>query len=150
MKITTTSNFEFIQDSFIEAKKAANLERRTQIIKPSRLKGVGLEGASRTGKSWDISVFLCHYVGTYQGKQINICRDHRAKLQKTFYATLKKVWCYYFKYPKHHFNKTASDIEFNDNTIRFVGINDDVLTAHGLESDLLIINEGMGVDRESI
>lgn len=149
-KITTTSNFEFIQDAFIEAKLAANQERLTGIVNPNRIKGVGLEGASRTGKSWDISVFLCHYVGKYQGKQINICRDHRAKLQKTFYATLKKVWCYYFRYPKTHFNKTASDIEFNDNVIRFVGINDDILTAHGLESDLLIINEGMGVDKESI
>lgn len=149
MKITTTSNFRFIQKSFIEAKLAANRERITGVIDQDRLKGVGLEGASRTGKSWDISVFICHYVGQYQGKQINICRDHRAKLQKTFYATLKKVWCQYFQYPSH-FNKTASDIEFNRNTIRFVGINDDILTAHGLESDLLIINEAMGVEKESI
>lgn len=150
MKITTTSNFEFIQRSFIQAKKEANLERLTGVVNPSRLRGIGLEGASRTGKSWDICVFLCHYVSTYTGKQINVCRDHRAKLQKTFYATLKKVWCNYFFFPKHHFNKTASEIEYNGNTIRFVGINDDILTAHGLESDLLIINEGMGVDKESI
>ncbi len=149
-RITTTSNFEFVQASFIEAKKAQIKERKTGIPQPDRLLGVGLEGASRTGKSWDISVFLCHYVGKYTGKQINVCRDHRAKLQKTFYATLKKVWIQYFGYPAHHFNKTASDIEFNGNTIRFVGINDDILTAHGLESDLLIINEGMGVDKESI
>lgn len=150
MRITTTSNFDFIQASFIEAKLAANQERKTGVLDPHRIKGVGLEGASRTGKSWDISVFLCHYVGTYTGKQINVCRDHRAKLQKTFYATLKKVWCNYFGYPGHHFNKTASDIEFNGNLIRFVGINDDILTAHGLESDLLIVNEGMGVDKESL
>lgn len=103
-----------------------------------------------TGKSFDICVFLCHYVSTYSGKQINICRDHRAKLQKTFYATLKKVWINYFNYPSYHFNKTASDIEFNGNTIRFVGINDDPMTAHGLESDLLILNEGMGIDKESL
>lgn len=150
MNITTTSNFRFVQDCFIEAKLAANQERLSGIVDFDRLKGVGLEGASRTGKSWDVSVFLCHYVSTYTGKQINVCRDHRAKLQKTFYATLRKVWCNYFRYAAHHFNKTASDIEFNGNIIRFIGINDDILTAHGLESDLLIINEGMGVDKESL
>jgi len=149
-KITTTSNFKFIQDSYIESKLAAIEEQKTGIINPARLKGIGLEGASRTGKSWDISVFLCHYIGKYQGKQINICRDYRTNLQKTFYETLKKVWVYGFKYPKNHFNKTASDIYFNDNLIRFVGINDDPMLAHGLESDLLIINEAMGVDKESI
>jgi hypothetical protein len=150
MKITTTSNFDFIQENFIQAKKAAIKERRTGIIDLDRVKGVGLEGASRTGKSWDISVFLCHYVGTYEGKQINICRDHLTNLKKTFYETLRKVWTAYFNYPREHFNKTASDIYFNGNIIRFVGVNDDIMTAHGLESDLLIINEAMGVERESI
>lgn len=150
MKITTTSNFRFVQDCFIEAKRAAIIEQKTGIINPSRLKGVGLEGASRTGKSWDVSVFLCHYVGKYQGKQINIGRDHLTNLKKTFYETLKKVWIYYFQYPRHYFNKSATDIDFNNNTIRFVGVNDDIMTAHGLESDLLILNETMGIDQESI
>lgn len=148
-KITTTSNFAFIQDAFIEAKLAAMEEQKTGKINPSRLKGVALEGASRTGKSWDISVFICHYVSTYKGKQINICRDYRTNLQKTFYETLKKVWRLY-GFSMSHFNKTASDIHFNDNLIRFVGVNDDIMLAHGLESDLLIINEAMGVDTESI
>jgi PBSX family phage terminase large subunit len=150
MKITTTQNFAFIQSAFIESKLAANLERKTGIPDPERLKGIGLEGASRTGKSWDISVFLCHYVGRYQGKQVNVCRDHLTNLKKTFYETFKKVWIYQFGYPATHFNKTASDIHFNGNIIRFVGINDDIMTSHGLESDLLIINEAMGVEKESI
>lgn len=150
MKITTTSNFRFIQDAFIESKLAANRERVLGVIEPYRLKGVGLEGASRTGKSWDIAVFLCHYVGKYQGKQINVCRDHLTNLKKTFYETFKKVWIYQFGYPPTHFNKTASDIHFNGNVIRFVGTNDDIMAAHGLESDLLIINETMGVDKETL
>ena len=150
MKITTTSNFEFIQNAFIQAKIAAKKERETGIVNYDRLKGVGLEGASRTGKSWDISVFLCHYVTTYQGKQINVCRDHLKKLKSTFYQTLKKVWVHYFGLPADVFNKSATDIEFNGNTIRFVGVNDDIMTAHGLESDLLIVNEAMGVEKESI
>jgi len=150
VKITTTSNFTFIQGAFIEAKRQALREERTGIVNPDRLLGVGLEGASRTGKSWDISVFICHYVTSYQGKQINICRDHLKKLKDTFYVTFRKVWTQYFNLPAGHFNKSATIIQFNGNEIRFVGVNDDVMTAHGLESDLLIINEAMGVDKESI
>ena len=148
-KITTTSNFDFIQDAFIEAKKAYKLEKSTGILNPDRLKGVGLEGASRTGKSWDISVFICHYVSTYEGKLITICRDHLATLKDTFYQTLKKVWKL-FGFPMHHFNKTATDIDFNGNTIRFVGVNDDIMKAHGYESDLLIGNEAIGIDWEAL
>ncbi len=150
MRITTTSNFIFIQEKFIEAKIAAKKELQSGVVNPHRIHGVGLEGASRTGKSWDICVFLCHYISQYNGKQVNICRDHRAKLIKTFYATLKKVWINYFKFPSHHFNKTGSDIYVNGNVIRFVGINDDIYTAHGLESDLLIINEAIAVDINTI
>lgn len=147
-KITTTSNFDFIQRNFIEAKKAINEEKRTGIINDERIKGVGLEGASRTGKSWDICVFICHYVTTYQNKQVNICRDHLTTLKKTFYPTLRKVWNLY-RLDGRHFNKTASDIYYNNNVIRFVGVNDDIMTAHGLESDLLIGNEWMGVAKDT-
>ncbi len=148
-KITTTSNFAFIQDAFIEAKKAAKIEKTTGILNPNRLKGVGLEGASRTGKSWDISVFICHYVSSYEGKLVTICRDHLATLKDTFYETFKKVWKLY-GFPSHHFNKTATNIEFNGNVIRFVGVNDDIMKAHGYESDLLVGNEAMGIDWEAL
>jgi hypothetical protein len=150
MKITTTSNFKFIQSSFIEAKHLAKKEKITGIEDLDRLKGIGLEGASRTGKSWDICVFICHYVSTYKGKQVNICRDHLSTLKKTFYQTFKKVWVGCFNFPAYYFNKSATEIDFNDNTIRFVGVNDDIMTAHGLESDLLIGNEIMGIDKEAL
>lgn len=168
-RITTTSNFDFIQRNFIQAKKGLNkvnaltlkreeeddlvikaqIQSQIDILNIERLKGIGLEGASRTGKSWDICVFLCHYITTYRGKEINICRDHLTTLKKTFYSTLKKVWIKEFKLPSYHFNKSATDIIYNDNIIRFVGVNDDIMTAHGLESDLLIGNEFMGVAKDT-
>jgi len=149
-RITTTSNFRFIQDSFIQAKKESLEEERKGVVNPNRLKGVGLEGASRTGKSWDISVFICHYVTSYRDKEINICRDHLSNLKKTFYQTLRKVWTQKFTLPRHFFNKSATEIHYNGNIIRFVGVNDDIMTAHGLESDLLICNEAMGIATESL
>ena len=147
-RITTSTNFAFIQDQFIKAKLDLIQERKTGVINPNRIKGVGLEGSSRSGKSWDICVFICHYVTSYSGKQINVCRDNFSKLRKTFYQTLKKVWALY-QLPTHHFNKTATEIHYNGNVIRFIGINDDIMTSHGLESDLLVINETMGIAKET-
>lgn len=147
-RITTTSNFDFIQRNFIQAKKELQEEIRTGIVNEDRIKGIGLEGASRTGKTWDISNFICHYVTSYRGKQITIGRDHLSTLKKTFYKTFRSVWKSFGLDPRH-FNKTATPIYYNDNIIEFVGFNDDIMTAHGLESDLLIVNEAMGVPRDT-
>lgn len=148
-RITTSSNFDFIQRNFIQAKKDLKQELRTGEVNVNRIKGVGLEGATRSGKSWDASVFVNHYITSYSGKQINICRDHLTTLKKTAYRTLKKVWAK-FELPLHHFNKSATEIHYNGNIITFVGINDDIMTAHGLESDLLWVNETMNVDKETL
>lgn len=144
--ITTGPNFNFIQDSFIDAKIDLMKEVETGVIEPDRLKGVGLSGASRTGKSWDICVFVCHYVTSYKGKQINICRDFFANITDTIYLTLKNVWYLYGLPLNGNFHKRATPIHFNGNIINFIGINDNIMKAHGLESDLLIINEAMGVE----
>jgi len=140
--ITTTSNYIFLENAFYKARKGRFNND------PNRLKGVGLEGGSRSGKTWDSCVFICEYINTFKGKTILICRDTFANLRSTVYMTLKKVW-QEFGMPTNVFNKTASDIHYNDNTIKFIGINDNIMRAHGLESDLLWINEAMGVSKDS-
>lgn len=130
--ITTGVNFTFLQNAFND----------------HSLNGVGLEGASRTGKSWDICNFVCHYVTTFQGRNINIGRDHLTTLKKTIYKTLKQVWGLW-GLPMHHFNKSATPIHYNGNVITFIGINDDIMTSHGLESDLLILNEAMNIAKDT-
>lgn len=130
--ITTGVNFEFLQRSFNN----------------HSLSGVGLEGASRTGKSWDICNFICHYVTTFEGRNINVGRDHLTTLKKTIYKTLKQVWRLW-GLPMNHFNKSATPIHYNNNVITFIGINDDIMAAHGLESDLLVLNEAMNIDKET-
>lgn len=143
-------NFDFIQDKFIEAKTALKEEQKTGVVSSDRLKGIGLEGASRTGKTWDASVFICHYTTTYTGKRINICRDNLTRLKKTTYDTFSHIWKDKFRLPSRHINKTASEIHYNGNVIRFVGVNDDIMVAHGLESDLLWVNETMSVAKETL
>jgi len=148
-RITTTSNFDFIQRNFIQAKKELQEEERTGIVNQERIKGIGLEGATRSGKSWDASAFVCHYLTSYSGKQITICRDHLTTLKKTCYRTLKNVWSR-FKLPLYHFNKSATEIHYGGNIITFMGINDDIMAAHGVEPDLLWINETMNINKETL
>ena len=129
-------NYRFLAESFIQAKKDGSI------------KGVGLEGASRTGKTFDICIFICQYINTYQDKLIVIGRDKLTVLKNTNYETLKKVWRM-FGYPMAVFNKVASDININGNTIKFIGVNDDIEKAGGLESDLLWLNEAFSVVKEA-
>lgn len=153
-KSTTTSNYEFLEESFIKARNGLIKEER--LIKkgysidtlPNRLRGVGLEGGSRSGKTWDSCVFICNYLNTFKGKIIVIARDRLTRLKKTVYETLKKVWRI-FGMPMGVFNKSATPIHYNDNVIYFVGIADDAMIAHGLESDLLWINEIMNIQQDT-
>lgn len=142
-RVTAGVNYTFIMRNYLKSMKLIEEEELTG-VPSNRVRGIGLEGASRTGKTWDICMFICWYVNNNRCKQVSICRDYFATLRKTIYETLKTVWGLWGM-PLDVFNKTASDIVYRDNTIRFVGINDNIMTAHGLESDVLIINEAMGI-----
>lgn len=133
--ITPAKNYAFIVDSFNDRKKG--------------VKGVTLEGASRTSKTWDTCIFICQYMQRFKGKTIVIGRDNFANLKVTTYKTLKQVWSL-FGYPAKHFNKVASNILFNGNEIIFAGVNDDIFKAHGLESDLLFLNEVISIPRDTV
>ncbi len=155
-KITTTSNYKFLNNSYREARKGIREEQAERerlgdltYLDDSRLRGIGLEGGSRSGKTWDMSVFICEYVNTFSGKIILICRDSLATLKKTTYQTLKKVWGLYHGNTRP-FNKSATPIEYNGNTIFFSGVNEDSMLAHGLETDVCWVNESMNCREESV
>jgi PBSX family phage terminase large subunit len=154
--LTTTTNYPFLNRSFREARRGLFAEKNVQketknpyFVNPDRLRGVGLEGGSRSGKTWDTCIFICEYVNLFRGKIILIARDRLARLKKTTYETLKKVWGLFFGNTKP-FNKSATPIIFNGNTIFFTGVNEDSMLAHGFESDLAWINESMNCKKETI
>ena len=137
---TTSTNYQFLASCFNEA-------RNLPLEHPDRLRGCGLEGASRTGKDWDKCVFACQYIGTFTGKKINFFRDTFANLKKTTYRTLKEVWGL-FGYDTSLFNKSATEIHYNGNIITFMGVNDDPERAKGLESDIAFLGEAMSLVKE--
>lgn len=135
-----TNNYYFVRDSYELA--------MARFEEDKRINGVALEGGSRSGKTWAVCMFICWYVCKNEGKQITIARDTFNALKKTTYKTLQKVWKAY-GLPMHHFNKSATPIHYNDNVITFIGINDNIANAHGMEQDLLYINEGIFVMEDS-
>lgn len=155
-RITTTSNYAFLNASYREAKRGLyleNLERQRlgdeYYVNPDRLRSVGLEGGSRSGKTYDMSTFICEYVNTFSNKIIVIGRDKLTRLKRTLYVTLKDVWRQFHGTTKP-FNKSATPIEYNGNTIYFIGINEDPELAHGLEPDLAWVNESMNCRKETV
>ena len=155
-KITTTSNYTFLNETYREAKRGLAKERRKQIelndlmyVDKKRLRGVGLEGGSRSGKTWDTSVFMCEYMNTFSGKTILIGRDMLTRLKGTVYQTFKKVWGNFYG-DTIGFNKSATPLEYNGNTIFFKGVNEDAMLAHGFETDIVWINEAMNCRKETV
>ena len=107
---------------------------------------IKLEGGSRSGKTFGIAIALCKWVRDNTGYTITIARDTRENLKNSAYATFKTVWTL-MGLPTKHFTKNISDIQYNDNLIRFVGVNDDPDKALGAEQDILWGNEWITANR---
>lgn len=128
-KIGLTKNYYAIDRAYREA--------MSDFDNKERKKGIFLEGSSRSGKSYAEAIWLTRYVNDNQGKVITCCRDTFANLKISFYSTLKKVWQASLM-PMKCFNKSATTIHYNGNEIRFVGVNDDIGRAMGMEQDVLM------------
>lgn len=137
-------NYQFIASNFISAKTSLLKEQRTGEEDTKRILGVGLEGASRTGKSWDAAIFVRQYIDKYEGKVINIARDTLSALKLSVYDTLRKVWSD-FGSDCSVFNKSATPIDYQGNRINFIGVNDNIERAKGSECDLLWMNETLSI-----
>lgn len=159
-EIHTGKNYAFIEECFIHARHDSREQRtlakilgeshqQVQEANSKRLKGVGLEGASRTGKTVDACIFICMYADKYSGKQITIFRDTLANLKETTYKTFQEVWSW-FNYPMHFFNKAATGFTYKDNNFTFLGVNDNIMKAHGHESDLMFGNEVIGIPKATV
>jgi len=140
VRIQGTTNFFELEN--------AHREAMSDFDNPSRVNGVCLEGSSRSGKTFGISMFFCNLLNKEQGNVVTISRDFLNTLKNTTYKSFEKVWNA-FRMPPGVFNKSATDIRHNSNLIRFVGINDNIGKAHGMEQDYLWINEAIFVQQNS-
>lgn len=107
-----------------------------------------LEGGTRSGKTWAVSEFICWYLKNHTGKTITIARDKMTHLKKTLLLDFKIAMRAFGI--TSHINKTSMEFTCNGNIIRFVGINDDIMLAHGLTQDVLWVNECMSVSKDTM
>lgn len=131
MLIKTNSNFEFIYNNY----------------KTSR--GLLLEGGSRSGKTWSIIQFIIVYCLTNQNKSITVCRDTLANLKATLLPDFIQILISLNKYNSNSHNKSENIYTLNGNIIRFIGLNDDIMRAHGIRQDVFWINETISTRKDT-
>ena len=117
------------------------------ILDNQKINEIIFEGGSRSTKTFSICQWLIDYVTTNRGKRITIYRDTFKNLKDTVYETLKEVWGLY-GLDTSVFNKSATEIIINGNSIKFKGVLD-LMSSHGKESDISWLNEVMGIPKYS-
>lgn len=109
--------------------------------------GLLLEGGSRSGKTVDICQFIIWYAINNTGKTITVGRDTLVTLKSTLLIDFKKALIWWCRPEKVKYDCT---LEINGNLIRFVGVNDDIMKAHGLTQDVFWLNEAMNISKDTI
>jgi len=131
VQINTTTNFEFIHDNY------------------TNTRGFLLEGGSRSGKTYSIIQFLIVYCLSHTGKSITIARDSLANLKATLLPDFQKILIELNLYQSDSHNKSEHTYNLNGNNIRFIGLNDDIMRAHGISQDVFWINEAMSTRNDT-
>lgn len=99
-----------------------------------------LQGGTRSGKTWAVCDFIHDLTLGYKGMQINTVRQSRPVVSTTTLDTFKKAGNARDIYDGNLLNLTSLFYTKNDNTVSFIGA-DDEEKARGRESDILYCNE---------
>lgn len=125
----------------------SNYRNIVKAYKDANIRSIGLEGGSRSGKTYDVCIFLLQYIYSRTGKTIVIGRDNKTTLNTTTYKTFKDVFSLFvpMKWPKY-----PDILKINNNLIYFIGTNDDQGKAQGMEGDIVWINEADLCDKDTV
>jgi phage terminase large subunit len=107
-----------------------------------------LEGGSRSGKTTDTCQFLVWYCLNNTGKVITVGRDTLTTLRATLLIDFKQVLRWWGR--SEQLVGVNPQITINDNLIRFIGTNDDLMKTHGLTQDVFWLNEAMNISKDTI
>jgi len=99
------------------------------------------QGGSRSGKTYNILIWIIFYYSTHnEGKIVTVCRKTfpslRASVLRDFLEILKNAEVY----DERYHNKTNNEYELNGNLIEFISL-DQPQKIRGRKRDLLYINE---------
>jgi PBSX family phage terminase large subunit len=139
MELVGGLNFQFLCQNF-------DFEKSKKQIK----QGFILEGSSGAGKSFDLVSFIIYYCKMYEGKgkDVLICRNTNADLQKTILKDFVKILLRYGIYnEKNHFKSSPQHYNLFGNVIYFSGM--DAMGAHGERHDIIWINEILETEQQN-
>ena len=127
-----------------------NVQKNFKFLKDNHenTRGLLLEGGSRSGKTTDTCQFLIWYCLHNTGKVITVGRDTLTTLRATLLLDFKQVLKWWGRDEK--VVGVNPYIEINNNLIRFIGTNDDLMKTHGLTQDVFWLNEAMNISKDTI
>ncbi len=114
----------------------------------SDVRGVVLEGSSRSGKSWSVIDFLVWVCASTENPlDIIIVRETAASFRTTLYLDFKRRLSDYGISNPFITNKQVTQFKIFDSNIQFIGA-DSFEKVMGAGSDILWINEAMSVSKD--
>lgn len=136
MKIQTSINFEYVDETYNSGKR-----------------GIVLVGGTRSSKTISIIQWIILYCLKNKNKEIAICRDTLTNLKRTVLKDFKALCYGYGDYPamapKMKLNQSEMTAVINGNIITFMGVNDDPMRVFGFKSDIFYMNESISMYKET-
>jgi phage terminase large subunit len=110
------------------------------------VRGIVLEGGSRSSKTWSICQALL-LLGTQEQKRFAIARWRRTWIKPTVLDTFKKVFKSVDEWKDEAFNKSELTYQHYGSSYEFYGL-DDSQKLHGIETDFFWLNEAIETSKD--
>jgi phage terminase large subunit len=117
-----------------------------QAINDKSIRGIVLEGGSRSSKTWSICQAI-YITGLQEPKRIAVARLRRTWIKPTVLDTFKKVLQSLEVWEDEAFNKTDLIYSAHGSTFEFYGL-DDSQKLHGIETDYFWLNEAIETSKD--
>jgi phage terminase large subunit len=110
------------------------------------VRGIVLEGGSRSSKTWSICQALL-LLGTQTPQRFAIARWRRTWIKPTVLDTFKKVFKSVEEWKDEAFNKSELTYQHYGSSYEFYGL-DDSQKLHGIETDFFWLNEAIETSKD--
>ena len=116
-------------------------------LEASKKKYVIEQGGTRSGKTYNILIWLVNYLAHNKGKVVTICRKSFPSLRGSVYRDFIEIMMKAGRYNEAHHNKTEHIYRFGSNLVEFIAI-DQPQKIRGRKRNILFINEANELNYE--
>jgi phage terminase large subunit len=116
-------------------------------LQNSKSKYVIEQGGTRSGKTYNILIWLIVYGNTHKNKTITICRKSFPSLRGSVYRDFIEILQTANLYDENFHNKTENTYKLNGNIFEFISV-DQAQKIRGRKRNILFINEANEINYE--